>query len=225
MSDTVAELQSDIQELKSLIAQATRPNNKALFSTQLSKLEAEVTKLTAPKPAPAPAMTPATTTSAPLTGYTKKINTYGWDQSDKFVKIYITSLPDINKVTAENVACNFTEKSFDLIIKNLNNVNYNLVVKNLLHLIDPKESTVKVKSDMITVMMRKKEANKWDCVTGIEMLLKEKPKPKIGENTDPQESLMSLMKQMYDEGDDEMKRTIGKAFSESRDKQMKGEMA
>ena len=78
---------------------------------------------------------------------------------------------------------------------------------------------------MITVMMRKKEAKKWDCVTESEMLLKEKPKPKIGDNVDPQESLMSLMKQMYDEGDDEMKRTIGKAFSESRDKQMRGEMA
>lgn len=33
---------------------------------------------------------------------------------------------------------------------------------------------------------------------------------------------MSLMKQMYDEGDDEMKRTIKKAWCESQDKKAGG---
>ena len=36
-------------------------------------------------------------------------------------------------------------------------------------------------------------------------------------------SIMSMMKKMYDEGDDEMKRTISKAFSESREKSLKGD--
>ena len=35
--------------------------------------------------------------------------------------------------------------------------------------------------------------------------------------------LMSMMKKMYEEGDDEMKRTISKAFTESREKSLKGE--
>ena len=43
-------------------------------------------------------------------------------------------------------------------------------------------------------------------------------KPKLDENVDPNESLMTLMKQMYEDGDDEMKRTITKAWTESRDK-------
>ena len=43
-------------------------------------------------------------------------------------------------------------------------------------------------------------------------------KPKIDENADPNDSLMTMMKQMYEEGDDEMKRTIAKAWTESRDK-------
>ena len=42
--------------------------------------------------------------------------------------------------------------------------------------------------------------------------------PKFDEKKDPNESLMDLMKKMYDEGDDEMKRTIAKSFSESRNK-------
>uniref|UniRef100_A0A8C8UDJ0 CS domain-containing protein n=1 Tax=Peromyscus maniculatus bairdii TaxID=230844 RepID=A0A8C8UDJ0_PERMB len=40
---------------------------------------------------------------APLTtGYTVKISNYGWDQSDKFVKIYIT-LTGVHQVPTENV--------------------------------------------------------------------------------------------------------------------------
>ena len=43
------------------------------------------------------------------------------------------------------------------------------------------------------------------------------------ENDDPSASIMNLMKKMYDEGDDDMKRTIAKAWTESREKQMTGE--
>ena len=54
------------------------------------------------------------------------------------------------------------------------------------------------------------------------MKAKEKSMPKFEDKQDPQEGLMSLMKKMYEDGDDEMKRTIAKAFTESRDKSMKG---
>lgn len=43
--------------------------------------------------------------------------------------------------------------------------------------------------------------------------------PKLGgDSADPQESLMNMMKQMYDEGDDEMKRTLRKAWHEAQSK-------
>ena len=42
--------------------------------------------------------------------------------------------------------------------------------------------------------------------------------PKFDDKKDPNESLMNLMKQMYEDGDDEMKRTIAKSFAESRNK-------
>ena len=45
----------------------------------------------------------------------------------------------------------------------------------------------------------------------------------MDENADPQAGLMDLMKKMYDDGDDEMKRTIAKAWTESQDKRAKGE--
>ena len=37
-------------------------------------------------------------------------DSYGWDQSEKFVKIYITSLKDISSVLENNVLCNFQPK-------------------------------------------------------------------------------------------------------------------
>lgn len=37
-------------------------------------------------------------------------------------------------------------------------------------------------------------------------------------SSDPTAGIMNLMKQMYEEGDDEMKRTIAKAWTESREK-------
>jgi calcyclin binding protein len=76
---------------------------------------------------------------------------------------------------------------------------------------------------MVTIFLKKANVgNSWaDLVpttTG-----RDKALPKLDENADPQEGLMSLMKKMYEEGDDEMKRTISKAFTESRDKSLKGE--
>ena len=46
--------------------------------------------------------------------------------------------------------------------------------------------------------------------------------PKVDKDEgDPSQGLMKLMKQMYDEGDDEMKRTIAKAWHESQEKREK----
>ncbi len=49
-----------------------------------------------------------------------------------------------------------------------------------------------------------------------------RPLPKMDEGKDPGDSLMQLMKNMYETGDDEMKRTIAKAWTESREKMNTG---
>ena len=76
---------------------------------------------------------------------------------------------------------------------------------------------------MVTIFLKKSEKKNWECVTEKEFKAKDKSVPKMDEKADPQEGLMNLMKKMYDDGDDEMKRTISKAFVESREKSMKGE--
>lgn len=48
--------------------------------------------------------------------------------------------------------------------------------------------------------------------------------PKFDKEEDPEASLMTLMKQMYEDGDDDMKRTIAKAWTEARDKKTPEDM-
>ena len=47
--------------------------------------------------------------------------------------------------------------------------------------------------------------------------------PKPDASKDPSAGLMAMMKKMYEEGDDEMKRTIAKAWTEGQDKKVMGE--
>ncbi|CDJ27161.1 calcyclin binding protein, putative [Eimeria mitis] len=46
--------------------------------------------------------------------------------------------------------------------------------------------------------------------------------PKIDPSADPSQSIMSMMKSLYNQGDSEMKRTIAKAWTESQERKMKG---
>ena len=76
---------------------------------------------------------------------------------------------------------------------------------------------------MIIVSLAKADAKNWECVFREEKKATEKPLPKMDESKDPSESLMQLMKNMYETGDDEMKRTIAKAWTESREKMHTGD--
>lgn len=69
----------------------------------------------------------------------------GWDQSDKFIKFYVT-LAKVHKLPAENVVCKWSNKSLELEVKGLENKDYILTIKNLLYNIDPAKSSWKVKT-------------------------------------------------------------------------------
>ncbi|VDN22267.1 unnamed protein product [Gongylonema pulchrum] len=146
-----------------------------------------------------------------------KLYTFPWDQSDNYVKLYLT-VPDVHTLTEDGIAISFADSAVEVVAYNVHSKNYSLIIKGLLHPIEPTQSFFKQKVDLLLVMMKKKELKKWDYLTKAEKQSKEKSKPSLDEKADPQESLMNLMKQMYDEGDDEMKRTIRKAWYESQTK-------
>ncbi|MEQ2284301.1 hypothetical protein AMECASPLE_020159 [Ameca splendens] len=220
LKEQISQLEADLQELSSLLEKAERKRVQELLKQEQTKVEKELA--TKRQQQEQQARREADPSAASKAAYTVKITNYAWDQSEKFVKIYL-DLKDVHKLSAENVEVNFTERSFSVLIKDLNGKNHQMTVLNLLHPIDDKNSDKKVKTDMVLVMLKKQTTKKWECLTAVEKRSKEKEKPSMDENADPSEGLMSVLKKIYDDGDDDMKRTINKAWTESQDKKKKGE--
>ncbi|EFA13571.1 calcyclin-binding protein [Tribolium castaneum] len=213
MSGKIDELKKDLAELQALEAQATRHKVKDFLSLEVRKISTEITKLQE--------QLNTTTVPTPVTStnkrYRVKLNNYAWDQTSKFVKFYVT-LPKVQTIPPENVVCHFTNKSLELEVRDLENKDYVFTINNLLGAVDPAASNWKIKSDMVVINASKVKGDPWSHVTELEKKVDDaqKAKFKTGDNVDPNEGIMSLMKNMYETGDDEMKRTIAKAWTESQ---------
>ncbi|XP_042353178.1 calcyclin-binding protein [Plectropomus leopardus] len=220
LTEQINQLEADLQELGSLLEKAERKRVQELLKQEQSKVEKELAIKRQQKEKQA--RREADPSAASKAAYTVKITNYAWDQSEKFVKIYLT-LKDVHKIPSENVEVNFTEKSFSVLVRDLSGKNHQMTILNMLYPIDEKESYKKIKTDMVLVMCKKQSTKKWECLTTVEKQSKEKDKPSVDENADPSDGLMSMLKKIYSEGDDEMKRTINKAWSESQEKKIRGE--
>ncbi|KAA0719372.1 Calcyclin-binding protein [Triplophysa tibetana] len=221
INEVISGLESDVKEIASLLEKCERQRVRDVLTQEQKKIEKELAQKRQMKEQQAKKDS-GDKTDTVLKGYTVKINNYGWDQSDKFVKIYIT-LKGVHSIPSENVEASFTERGFHVLVKELDGKNHQMTVNNLLCPIVTSESSKKIKTDMVVIMCKKKSTKKWDCLTQVEKQSKEKDKPSVNENTDPSEGLMSVLKKIYTDGDDEMKRTINKAWVESQDKKAKGD--
>ncbi|XP_030017058.1 calcyclin-binding protein [Sphaeramia orbicularis] len=219
LTEQINQLEADLSELGSLLEKAERKRVQELLKQEQKKVEKELSVKKQQKEQQA--RREADPTAATKSAYTVKITNYAWDQSDKFVKIYIT-LKDVHKIPSENVEITFSERSFSVLVKSLDGKNHQLTILNLLYPIDEKDSYKKIKTDMVLVMCKKQTTEKWECLTKVEKQSKEKDKPNTDDSSDPSEGLMNMLKKIYSEGDDEMKRTINKAWTESQEKKMKG---
>ncbi|XP_045775034.1 calcyclin-binding protein [Maniola jurtina] len=219
----INELRSDIDELNELLKQAKRKKVQDILSLEVRKLETEWCNLKESEDsACAMEVSPAPTTSSQNKRYQIKLNGYGWDQSDKFVKVFVT-LKDVQNVPKEQVYCKLTDRSMELHVDNLDNKDYLLVINKLLHPINVAECHWKQKTDMVVVFLAKSEQNvKWSHMTELEKKFEDQRNNRFKtddmDKKDPQESIMSLMKNMYETGDDEMKRMISKAWYEGQHK-------
>uniref|UniRef100_A0A8C5ZKA0 Calcyclin-binding protein n=1 Tax=Marmota marmota marmota TaxID=9994 RepID=A0A8C5ZKA0_MARMA len=221
------ELQNDLEEVKVFLEKTTRKRVCDALTAEKNKIETEIKNKMQQKSQKKPELLdnekPAAVVAPITTGSTLKISNYGWDQSDKFVNIYIT-LWGVHQVPAENVQVHFTERSFDLLVKNLNGKSYSTIVKNLLKPISVEGTSKKVKTVTVLILCRKKAENTlWEYLTQVEKECKEKEKPSHDTETDPSEGLMNVLRKICEDGDDDMKRTINKSWVESREKQAKGD--
>lgn len=237
-------IQGDLNELKALKTQCKRDGVKMILSNQIRLLEEKQRNMcisdagrknpgfnnlnisSAPEN-----IAKKSNENLPLEAYTS-ITKYSWDQSDKNVKIYIDLIGVQNK--PECIDVKYGKDNVEMYVKNLDNKYYSFTVK-LHDGISTEECSHKVKKDMIIITLKKSNAsNKWPRLSYKDSPLKKSSASSdIGTGMggfgdmggtgmkDPMAGIQDLMKKMYEEGDDEMKRTIAKAWTEAQSKNLK----
>ncbi|KAJ1608405.1 hypothetical protein OIY81_2649 [Cryptosporidium canis] len=243
---TVSIIQGDLDELKALRTQCKREGVRMILNNQIHLLEERQRNMcisdagrrmhdfdnisVPPEPE---AVEKRPNDDLPLEAYTP-ITKYSWDQSDKNVKVYIDLVGVQNK--PESIEVKYGVDNVEMYVKNLNNKFYSFTVK-LHDKISSQECSHKVKKDMVVITLRKATVpNSWPRLSYKDNPLKKSPGTsdlgsgvgmgKLGEMgasgmKDPMAGIQDLMKKMYEEGDDEMKRTIAKAWTEAQNKNMK----
>jgi len=221
------ELTKDLEEFQRLLNDAQRSRAKKLLTNEIQRIQKEIDNLKQQTTASATSADKGSTTTVGAGTTllpTTKITTYAWDQSEKFLKLYV-SVPGAAPGQESNIRFEVQAKSVDFYANDIAGKNYYFTVKGLLLPVTPDGSTFKVKNNEILLMIKKKDVGKtWPSVTELEFQDKEKNKPKMDDKADddPNAGLMKMMKQMYETGDDDMKRNINKAWSEAQDKKKDG---
>ncbi|KUF86291.1 Calcyclin-binding protein [Phytophthora nicotianae] len=220
MTNTLA---AEVAELQTLLAQTKTSGNRRdleqLLQRKQKTLEAAKSQQEQPMEVdPQPVKVAATRPAASdLTTFTE-ISRFGWEDDGygkEKVAVYVMSgIDGVGNLPKENVTCHFTKTSFDLKIVGLDNKNFRLFKQHLEKEIDPAKSSFRVKKNRVTISLHKADKNDtWMNLTAKNPLKTSKP-----DTSDPAAGIMDMMKNMYEEGDDEMKRTIAKAWTESRQK-------
>lgn len=148
------------------------------------------------------------------------IDRFAWDQTADVVKVYV-NLEGLASLPSDSTSARFEERSAELVVRNLRQRNYCLKLRPLYAPIDSEKSTFSVKRDRATLRLAKsRRGEHWLSVTQPTEQKNAMPKP--DPSGDPSESIMNMMKNLYNQGDSEMKRTIAKAWTESQERKMKG---
>ena len=84
--------------------------------------------------------------------------------------------------------------------------------------IDESKSKITIKTNSVTLTLVKIAQEHWEDLKSRPSPFK-KPTPEKSE--DPQASLLNMMKEMYDSGDDDMKRMIAQSWSKAHEETVK----
>jgi len=214
------EIQADIAELQQFLQVAKRPIVRQCLEKQIAELKQKETSLGEPSTIKnaTPSVVADPSIPAPMKVEKTNINIlysalsgYSWEQATDSVKILV-SLEQVGTLAPGNVQVEFRTTTVDVKVHGLNNQNYRF--SKILNEIKPEESSYTIKANRIILNLKKKESGNWEKLEPKKEKIK---KPELNDK-DPNAGIMELMKNMYEEGDDEMKRTIAKAWTESRDK-------
>lgn len=144
-----------------MLNQVKRAKVKDTISLEIRKLENAIAELKSATIDQSPAIDklPAAPTPTTVKRYEVELTNYAWDQSDKYLKLFVT-LDGVQSVGESNVCCNFAENSVCLLVNGLADKNYKLIIKNLLEPIDIEKSYRKVKTNMVAIYAKKRKEGK-----------------------------------------------------------------
>ncbi|XP_048141153.1 calcyclin-binding protein-like [Rhodamnia argentea] len=199
----------DLEELRQLQRIAKRPRVVSLISSEIRNLEKLSTDAVTAHASqtPEPISTQARVPCTPALNYVT-LASFSWDQDSDKVKIYLS----LEGVDQEKMESEFKTMSLDIKIHDVQGKNYCFTIPKLNKEIVPEKSKVVVKPSRIIVTLFKASKGNW-----LDLQFKEdKVKPSVNKDKDPMAGIMDLMKNMYEEGDDEMKKTIAKAWTDAR---------
>ena len=218
---------SEIEEIDLLLQSVTYNGIKKVlndYKSQLVRKEAlkNSSSSAASSTLPIPPST-VPTTSAPVSASQLSsglkfisLNDFSWDQgayNTPTISIYV-ELQDVGTVK-DNVSFTSTSDSFDLTITDLNGKNYRLCKDNLENEIVPEESKFVVKQNKIVLKLTKKKGQ-YSYETWPQLISKKTKEEKIKRKQDPSASIMDMMKDLYNDGDDNMKKIIGESMLKSQ---------
>ncbi|KAL6197395.1 hypothetical protein ACLB2K_033004 [Fragaria x ananassa] len=203
------EVALDLEELRHIQSIAKRPRILNLISSEISSLE-KLSKEAAPKPTlttPTPISTGVKVPSTPALNYVT-LGSFSWEQDTEKVKIYIF----LEGVDQEKMETEIKPTSIDIKLHDVQGKNYRCAIPKLHNKIVPEKCKVLVKPTRVVITLIKASKENW-----LDLHFKEdKLKPNLDKEKDPMAGIMDLMKNMYNEGDEEMKRTIAKAWTDAR---------
>jgi len=162
------------------------------------------------------------TVTAPLAKKYVPIDRFAFDaggHNSQYVTLYI-DLPGIGSIPKDNIKCEFTSTTVDLEVHELSGKSYRMFRDNLDKDIDATKSKYIVKSDKIIIKLAKCKGEYGSYDYWTDLTAKKKKKKTNNTKEDPTGSIMELMKEMYDSGDDKMKKMIGETML----KQQRGEL-
>ena len=219
MESTIDMYKKDLEELNNFIAQSKRPNVKH----QLQQCKTNIEFLLKEEEKKAPKEQPAEDgkEKKPEIEVKEKtfqsINKYALDTSNNtYVKIYITDgFEGLKAHDSKNIQSRFMKTAFMTCILDWKQKNFRFSCMNLCHEIEPSKSYTKAtNSGLIIYLYKAKSSDMWDSLEKKKSILSsvDEDGSLKDKNKDPSESLMDMMKDMYNNGDDNMKRMIVSPF-------------
>lgn len=215
-------VQKDIDEIEQFILQSKRPNILRILKEQLillqSTLKSEKDKAEKEK------ISKETVNVSNISSNNKSyvsLTKYAFENSEKFAKVYFTdNFANLKSHPAEKIKSSFSATSFEICVEDWNGKNLRFACTNLNKKISASDSYVKATGSGLTVYLKKDKPEFWDGLEKKKSLIGDPDAPKEGlgaDKGDPSAGLMNMMKEMYQNGDENTKRMIAESWMKAQE--------